>query len=74
MALRAVLPRHGNEDSWWLVGEDGRQLPIEAAVGWQVLAVSGGARVDVFGEWDGFVLVPLSVWAEGNLVQLRYAL
>jgi hypothetical protein len=74
MALRAVLPRRGREDSWCVFGEDDRQVPIEAAVGWQILALSGGVRVDIFGEWDGFVLVPLSVWAEGKLVQLRYAL
>ncbi len=35
-----------------------------------LLAISGGAPVDVFGEWDGFVLTPLSVEADGALVGL----
>jgi len=35
-----------------------------------LLAVSGGAPVDVFGEWDGFALTPLSVRSGGVLVGL----
>ena len=35
-----------------------------------LLALSGGHPVDVFGEWDGDVLRPLSVAADGELVGL----
>jgi hypothetical protein len=35
-----------------------------------LLALSGGHPVDLFGEWDGFALTPLSVHAEGSLVGL----
>jgi hypothetical protein len=41
---------------------DGDALPL--------LAISGGTPVDVFGEWDGFTLTPLSVQADGVLVGL----
>ena len=38
--------------------------------GLMLLVLSGGAPVDVFGEWDGFALTPLSLQAEDTLVGL----
>ena len=35
-----------------------------------LLAISGGMPVDLFGEWNGFTLTPLSVQADGVLVGL----
>ena len=35
-----------------------------------LLALSGGHPVDLFAEWDGFALTPLSAAAEGTLVAL----
>ena len=37
---------------------------------WRLLAVSGGAAVPLFGEWDGEALTPLTVWGEGGAVSL----
>jgi hypothetical protein len=34
-----------------------------------MLALSGGAPVTIFGEWNGTHLLPMSVWA-GRLVHL----
>jgi len=36
-----------------------------------LLAVSGGRPVDIAGEWNGRVLFPLSVAAEGSFHPLR---
>jgi hypothetical protein len=70
MVIEGVVPRATRDESWWLTDASGRSLRFDSAVGWQVMAASGGARVDVFGEWDGFALVPLSMFADGALVQL----
>jgi len=49
----------------------GAALPLRGDGGvLTLLAVSGGAPVDVFGEWDGFALTPLSVRSGGVLVGL----
>jgi uncharacterized Zn finger protein len=70
ITVRQVVPRATRDDAWWLTDTEGCALRFDADAGWQVMALSGGARVDVLGEWDGFTLVPLSVFAEGRLVQL----
>jgi hypothetical protein len=70
VALAGVVP----------VVEGGRRLVIEPGGGTlplsghsdllSLLALSGGDPVDLFGEWDGWALTPLSVQAEGALVAL----
>jgi hypothetical protein len=37
---------------------------------WRLLAVSGGAAVSLFGEWDGESLLPLTVWGERGAIAL----
>jgi len=37
---------------------------------WQMIALSGGQPMFVFGEWDGTSILPLSVIADGRFVQL----
>jgi hypothetical protein len=37
---------------------------------WPLFAVSGGMPVTIFGEWDGNVLLPLSVISSGRFVPL----
>lgn len=51
-----------------LVDQENRTLPMApwAGRGWQMLALSGGQPVGVFGEWDGQRLVPLSLWSGGR--------
>jgi hypothetical protein len=70
MRLRRVRPRiEGREDGirWSLVDAAGAalSLPAQFAEGWHLLAASGGEPVDLFGEWDGDVLRPLTVAAGG---------
>jgi hypothetical protein len=71
LALQAVTPvRRAN--GWALRDEEGALLPIRPRweAGWQLLAVSGGRPLSLFGEWDGDHLLPLSAWAEGRLLRL----
>ncbi len=75
LALRGVTPRvHGGENgpTWYLTDSAGAGLPLPArlAEGWHLLAVSGGGPLDVFGEWDGEVLQPLTIAARGMLYAL----
>jgi hypothetical protein len=37
---------------------------------WELVAVSGGHTVDVFGELEGDVLAPLAAAADGRVVAL----
>jgi hypothetical protein len=70
LAINNVVPRVSRDETWWLGDAAGRSLRFEGSAGWELAALSGGAPIDVFGEWDGFSLVPLSAFAEGKLVQL----
>ncbi|HMA33778.1 MAG TPA: SWIM zinc finger family protein [Chloroflexia bacterium] len=71
LALEAVVPAR-LDDRWALHDTAGHLLPLPATYdrGWHLLALSGGHPVTVFGEWDGDVLRPLSVWAAGRFVLL----
>jgi len=50
----------------------GRAMPLSTRFRerWRLLAVSGGAAVPLFGEWDGDALTPLTVWGESGAVSL----
>ena len=69
-ALRDVVPaRDGAE--WALADGDGRALALAPrTLPWELVAVSGGHPVDVFGELDGEQLRPLAVAADGRVVAL----
>jgi hypothetical protein len=41
---------------------------------WPLLAISGGAPITIFGEWDGRSLLPLSIVADGRYIALGGAL
>ncbi len=67
--LDHVVPvRHG--DHWEMRDASGQTLPITTRFeqGWQLLAVSGGYPLTLYGEWDGKLLLPLSAWANGKRV------
>jgi hypothetical protein len=40
-------------------------MPLAKGDHWLLLALSGGLRVDCFGEWDGETLLPLGTLAGG---------
>lgn len=54
-----------------VVGPGGATLPMGGETDLLgLLAISGGAPVDLFGEWDGYRFTPLTVAADGSLVSL----
>lgn len=69
VAVQNVIPlRHENH---WVVRDSADQLlPLAPWFdqGWQLMALSAGHPITLFGEWNGEFLHPLSVWAEGKFV------
>ena len=65
MTLSAIKVQPG----WFLVdGQNHRvALPPRFTQGWHLLAASGGEPLDVFGEWDGEYLLPLTVASASGL-------
>lgn len=65
LTLAQVLFRY-QAGQWWLQDKSKQALPVSSAFlqGWEILAMSGGRPLTVFGEWDGRSLLPLSVWSE----------
>ena len=64
-----VTPVHEG-GQWSVVDAAGDELPIHRRFprAWELLAVSGGRPVGVFGEWDGEALWPMSVSTDGEMV------
>jgi hypothetical protein len=70
ISLLNVTPlRRG--DTWFVRDAEGRALKLAPyfEYGWTMLALSGGLEIDVFGEWDGDHLWPLSAFAENRFVK-----
>lgn len=69
LTVQAVIPLRHHE-SWVLRDSAGYLLPITSrfAHGWQLLALSGGHPISVFGEWNGRDFFPLSALAEDKFV------
>ncbi|EPX62496.1 hypothetical protein D187_008684 [Cystobacter fuscus DSM 2262] len=68
--LGGVVPVLENEERMWLRDATGAALRLGPCDRWKLLALSGGHPVDVFGEWDGERLRPLSVLVDGTLYAL----
>ncbi|AFY58723.1 SWIM zinc finger-containing protein [Rivularia sp. PCC 7116] len=66
---RGVIPIKQN-NNWFVRDEDNRLLPLKSRFknNWQLLALSGGYPLDIFGEWDGECFLPLSVWVDNRFV------
>ena len=65
LALEGVVPVHHN-DTWYLLDRERFALPLARsfALGWEILALSGGAPMNCCGEWDGREFLPLTVSPE----------
>ncbi len=72
MTLNCVLPFQAGEN-WGLQDAEGRFLPLAPGFSqaWALAALSGGGPIDVFCEWNGATLWPLSACAEGRFVRLH---
>jgi hypothetical protein len=67
--LRTVIPVYTN-NTWCIRDQNGHALPLIRGNHWQLLAYSGGWPVDFAGQWDGEVVLPLCVLAEGTYHKL----
>lgn len=47
------------------------QSDSDNVMGWKLIALSGGHSMDIFGEWNGEYLVPLSACVDGKFVNLN---
>ena len=70
-AVREVVPVRDEAGNWLVRDGAGAGLPLARGDHWQLLALSGGRPVDLAGEWDGEVLLPLSVVADDAFHLLR---
>jgi hypothetical protein len=61
------------QSRWHLRDSDGGLARIRPPISkrWQLVALSGGHPMFVFGEWDGTSILPLSVVADGRFVPLE---
>ena len=72
IALNAVLPFQAG-DSWGIQDAEGSFLPFAPGFSqaWTLLSLSGGHPIDLFCEWNGMALWPLSACAQGRFVLLQ---
>ncbi len=72
MLLNDVVPIV-QEESCELADQGGYVLPLDSAFNksWSLMALSGGHPIQVFGEWNGFTLMPLSIGVEGRWIQVE---
>lgn len=71
MLLREAIPVT-DATPWRIRDPVGHSLPLSHRFRdrFRLLAVSGGASVPLFGEWDGESLTPLTVWGENGAVSV----
>ena len=69
--LEAVVPTY-REGTWVLRDTEGSLLPLHPRFdrGWQLLALSGGYPLALFGEWEEDHFLPLSAWADSVFLGL----
>lgn len=66
--------RFGRVDQCWHLYDDqgaSWPLPEKYEYGWHLQALSEGATLPLFGEWNGVRFLPLSVWTGGRWLELR---
>ena len=69
LAVGGVRPMRRVDGSWLLIDDSGAALPIEPRFphAWELLSIGGGGALDIFGEWSGDSLYPLSACADGRV-------
>ncbi|HAJ64454.1 MAG TPA: hypothetical protein DCP31_38825 [Cyanobacteria bacterium UBA8543] len=69
LILQAIVPSQHN-NGWAISDSAGYLLPITYRFeqGWQLLALSGGHPINVFGEWNGKNFLPLSALAQDKFI------
>lgn len=71
MTVSHVTP-DADRSALYLVDADGYVLPTWPRFEgkWKLIALSGGAPITVFGEWDGTYFLPMSALTEGRFIAL----
>ena len=69
--MQTVVPLRRGEH-WFARDSNASLLSLrsDSTSGWKLLALSGGAPIMIFGEWNGRSLLPVSAWADGRHVEL----
>ena len=69
--LANVIPVF-EKSQFYLVDNDKKRLDTEGVekTNWQLMALSGGHPISIFGEWNGKSFKPLSVFVDGRLIML----
>jgi hypothetical protein len=72
MLLTGVVPTFEGDDLW-MTDTEGGKLPVDPAcpLMWVLMALSGGHPVQVFGEWAGQGLMPLSIGVQDRWITLE---
>lgn len=61
-----------NDEHWYIMDNSHRLiLHPNFALGWELLALSGGNPLALFGEWDGQYYLPLSASLDGETLRLH---
>ncbi len=70
VSINGVIPFQ-QEGKWLIRDAANNQLILmpNFGQGWQLLAISGGHSIDLFGEWNGEYFLPLSIWAENTFLR-----
>ncbi|MEO0807108.1 MAG: DUF5691 domain-containing protein [Cyanobacteria bacterium J06643_4] len=68
-------PTPTRTNHWWIEDSEGSALPVCSSFeqGWEILAMSGGRPLTIFGEWDRDNLMPLSVWSKQKFLALDHS-
>jgi len=63
MTVGGVRPMRRPDGAWLLLNDSAAALPIDPRFphAWELLSIGGGDAIDIFGEWSGDSLYPLSV-------------
>jgi hypothetical protein len=54
------------DDRWLVRDREAQSLPLWGRHHWKTLAITGGHPFDLAGEWDGYRLRPLGIFANGT--------
>ncbi len=71
MALNQMIPKN-HEGKLYLTDAKGKGVPVleKDMSHWKIMALSGGHPIDVFGEWTGEALLPLSILTQDRFIAL----
>jgi hypothetical protein len=69
VALTGAIPVP-HSDGYALQDPEANLLPVHSGFSryWELLAISGGHPIGVFGEWDGRRLLPFSAWSADHFI------